>query len=267
MDFLHDLRGRNEALFFFGAACLLASLFFLGLTRVSNIQVYHVNAWFKPFKFAVSTWLFAWAMGWYCHYLHHFPTHVFNWTVIGLLGFEIVYIAWQAGRGEQSHYNTSTPVYAALFSMMALAASVVTLFTAYAGYRFFVEPFPDLPAHYVWAIRLGILIFVVFSFEGFLMGSRLSHSVGATNDNSDLWAIGWSRTVGDLRVAHFIGMHALQVLPVVSFYVLRSTRWTWVIAVLYGALAVFTLVQALQGRPLFPQSPNPAPNQGGTIYD
>jgi NO-binding membrane sensor protein with MHYT domain len=91
---------------------------------------------------------------------------------------------------------------------------------------------------------------VVFAFEGFAMGARLSHSVGAVNDNSNWFIVGWSKTVGDLRVAHFIGMHALQVLPVLSFYVLKSTRATILVAFVYALLAVFTLVQALQGKPL-----------------
>lgn len=82
------------------------------------------------------------------------------------------------------------------------------------------------------------------------MGSRLSHTVGALNDNSNLFILGWSKTVGDLRVAHFIGMHALQVLPVLSFYVLKNSKLTIVVALVYGFLALLTLVQALKGKPL-----------------
>jgi hypothetical protein len=109
---------------------------------------------------------------------------------------------------------------------MAIAATVVTLYTAYVGFLFFNDDFPMLPTYYLWAIRLGIILFVIFSFEGFAMGSRLNHSVGALNDNSNLWIIAWSKTVGDLRVAHFIGMHALQILPIVSFYFLKDTKLT-----------------------------------------
>jgi preprotein translocase YajC subunit len=103
-------------------------------------------------------------MAWYCHYLPNFNIQLFNWTVIILLGFEIVYIAVQAGRGQLSHYNVGTPFYSFLYSMMAIAASVVTLYTAYVGLLFFTTDFPDLPYYYVWAIRLGIFIFVIFYF-------------------------------------------------------------------------------------------------------
>jgi NO-binding membrane sensor protein with MHYT domain len=98
---------------------------------------------------------------------------------------------------------------------------------------------------------MGIILFVIFSFQGFAMGSRLSHSVGAINDNSNWFIVGWSKTVGDLRVSHFIGMHALQVLPIISYTILKNTKLTIGLSVIYGLLALFTLVQALQGKPLF----------------
>ena len=249
--FIQELKTRNETLFYYGLVCFGIALLFLVLTKTTTTQVYGVNAYFKPFKFDFSTFLFAWAMAWYCYYLPSFNVGFFNWTVILLLGFEIVYIAIMASKGLTSHYNLSTPFYATMFSVMALAATLVTLYTAYVGFLFFSQSFPELPNYYVWAIRLGILIFVVFSFEGFAMGSKLSHTVGAINDNSNWFIVGWSKTAGDLRVSHFIGMHALQVLPILSFYVLKNTKATILVSIIYGLLALVTLVQALQGKPLF----------------
>ncbi len=250
IDFIQDLKTRNETLFYFGIVCFVLSISFLLLAKTTTTQVFGVNAWYKPFKFAFSTVLFAWAMAYNCYYLPNFNIQLFNWSVIILLGFEIFYIAFQANKGQLSHYNVSTPIYAALYSMMALAASLVTIYTAYVGLLFFTNSFPELPNYYVWAIRLGILIFVIFSFEGFAMGSRMNHSVGALNDNSNWFIIGWSKTVGDLRVSHFIGMHALQLLPILSYYVLKNTKLTIGLSIFYGLLALITLIQALQGRPL-----------------
>ena len=250
IDFLQQLKNRNESLFYYGLICLILSLIFIILTKISNTQVFNVNAWYKPFKFAFSTFLFVWAMAWYCYYLPNFNIKLFNWSVIILLGFEIFYIAFQASKGQLSHYNISTPIYSALYSIMAIAASLVTLYTAYVGILFFTNSFPDLPNYYLWAIRLGIIIFVIFSFEGFAMGSRLNHSVGAVNDNSNWFIIGWSKTVGDLRVSHFIGMHALQFLPILSYYILKNTKLTIGLSIVYGILALLTLIQALQGKPL-----------------
>lgn len=250
INFIQELNSRNETLFYYGFLCLLFAIIFLAMTKLSDTQVYNVNAWYKPFKFAFSTFLFAWAMAWYCYYLPNFNINLFNWAVIILLGFEIIYIAFQASKGQLSHYNLSTPVYAALYNVMALAATLVTLYTAYVGVLFFKYDFPDLPNYYLWAIRFAIFLFVIFSFEGFAMGSRLNHSVGALNDNSNWFIVGWSKTVGDLRVSHFIGMHALQVLPIISYYILKNTKLTIGLSIIYGLLALATLIQALQGKPL-----------------
>lgn len=249
-DFLQQLKTRNETLFYFGVICFVLSVLFLVGTKFSSTQVYGVSAWYKPFKFAFSTMMYVWAMAWYLHYLPDFRMGPFNWTIVVLLGFEIVYIALQAGRGQISHYNSSTPFYSTMFALMGIAATLVTLYTAYVGYLFCVGSFHQLPVYYLWSIRLAIFIFVVFSFEGFAMGARLSHSVGAINDNSNWFVVGWSKTVGDLRVAHFIGMHALQILPLLSFYVVKNVKGTIVVSILYGLLALGTLIQALQGHPL-----------------
>ena len=249
-DFLLELKFRNETLFSFGMVCLVFALIFLAMTRISQTQLYQVNAWYKPFKFAFSTFLFAWAMAWYCFYLPSFNVQLFNWVVIILLGFEIVYITLKASQGQPSHYNNGSAFHSLMFSMMALAATGVTLYTAYIGLLFFTQDIPNLQPHYLWGIRLGILIFVIFAFEGFLMGGRMSHTVGLENDNSNLFIVGWSRKVGDLRISHFIGMHALQLIPLISFYILKNTKTTVLFGILYVSLTIFTLVQALQGRPL-----------------
>ena len=250
MEFILQLKQRNETLFYFGLVCFFLSALFLLLTKLTSTEIHNVNAWNKPFKFAFSLAIYTWTMAWYCSYLPSFNITLFNWTIVILWSFEIFYIALQAGKGQLSHYNSSTPLYSALYALMALAATAVTIYTAYIGILFFKFDFPELPSYYLWAIRLGIILFVLFSFEGFAMGSRLNHSVGAVNDNSNWFIIGWSKTVGDLRVSHFIGMHALQILPVLSFYVLKNTKLTVAIAILYTMLTLFTLVQAFKGRPL-----------------
>ncbi|QVY64069.1 hypothetical protein JOP69_09790 [Polaribacter sp. Q13] len=253
ISFIKELKLRNEYLFYFGLLCLILSIICMVLTKTTSTQIHGVNAWVKPFKFAVSIGLYSWTMAWYCHYLSDFNGTPFNWTVITLFGFELLYIIFQASKGLLSHFNISTPTYSLLYSLMGLIAVVVTLYTAYIGLLFFTQSFPNLPSYYVWSIRLGIFIFVIFSFEGGLMGSRMNHSVGAINDNSNWWILGWSKIVGDLRVSHFIGMHALQVLPLLSFYIFKNTKATIVISLLYGLLATSTLVQALKGKPIISQ--------------
>jgi hypothetical protein len=254
IEFILNLKVRNECLFQFGTINFILALFFLGLTKYSNMQLNNISAWFKPFKFASSIGLYSWTMAWYCFYLPNFNIILFNYSVIILLGFEIIYIALQASKGQLSHFNISTPLYSTLFFFMGFAASVISAYTGFVGYLFFIHQFPELPEYYVWAIRLGIIIFVVFSFEGFLMGSRLSHTIGGKDGSPGIPILNWSKKFGDPRIAHFIGMHALQVLPFLAFYFLKNTYAVFIISILYGLLATFTLAQAIKGKPLFKES-------------
>jgi hypothetical protein len=65
----------------------------------------------------------------------------------------------------------------------------------------------------------------------------------------------WSRDGGDLRVAHFFGMHAMQVLPVIGASLERTLSRRLAIvgvivaACIYAAGTIFTFVQALEGMP------------------
>jgi hypothetical protein len=247
--FIETIRYRNETLYNFGLLCLLFTIIFFVLSKTTTTQVFGINAYIKPFKFALSTFLYSWTMAWFLGYLPRFNSSVFNWIIIITLGFEIFYIALQASKGETSHFNVSTPAKSFLFSMMALMATIATLATAYIALLFFGNNVIILPNYYLWSIRLGLIIFVLFSLEGFVMGAKMTHTIGSGDGSKGLAILNWSFTYGDLRVAHFIGMHALQIIPVVSYYGLKNTKLTIGLGILYFALAVFTLVQALKAKP------------------
>lgn len=249
MEFLIQLKNRNEMLFYFGLANLFVSLVFIVLANVTTTSLNGVNVWFKPFKFALSTTSYCWAMAWYCHYLPDFNFDSFNWTILTTLGFEVIYIAFRASRAELSHYNSSSSTASILFSAMVFAAILATAYTGYVAILFFLNSFPTLPGYYLWSIRLALILFVLFAFEGFAMGAQLSHSVGGSDDSFGIPILNWSRKFGDLRIAHFIGMHSLQVLPLISYYFLKNTRAVLGVALLYSLLSVFTLLQALNGKP------------------
>jgi hypothetical protein len=248
-QFITELKFRNEPLFYFGMICLALAIIFILFTTTTSVKIAGVNAWFKPFKFALSIALYSLTMAWYAYYLPSFNIKLFNWTVIILLGFEVIYISIQAARGQLSHFNLSTPFYSMLYGLMALAATAVTLYTAYIAILFFRNEFPNLPVYYLWSIRIALILFVIFSLEGFVMGSRLSHTIGGEDGGRGLPIVNWSKEFGVPRIAHFIGMHALQVLPMLSFYLLKNTKSTIAAGIVYGILALVTLLQALNGKP------------------
>ena len=193
-------------------------------------------------------------MAWYTQYLDNANVRAvtwYSWGLIASFGFEDLCIVVQDGWGQLSRFNISTPWYAGVYGAMALAAVGISVWTAYIGLLFFRAELPGLPPAYLWGIRLGIVVFVIFSMQGLVMGSRLTHTIDGSDGSPGLPAVNWSRTYGDLRVAHFMGMHALQVLPILSHYVLRNVTLTVLAGLLYGAITTLVFIRAMLRKPLF----------------
>lgn len=250
--FLTTLKTRNKALYYFGWVNLICAVLCIVPMIFTNTQVLGVHAWIKPFKFLLSSVIFSWSMGWYMFYLkEQKAVRIFNLVVILSLSFELIYIIWQAAKGELSHFNIATAFHGIMFSLMGIVISLMTIWTGYIAFLFWRNKFPQLPAAYIWGMRTGIVLFVLFAFAGGLMAARLSHTVGAAMDTVKvLPLVNWSRESGDLRIAHFFGMHALQVLPLLGFYVFKTKLQIIVAAVLYALLATALLIQALKAVPL-----------------
>ncbi len=249
-DFLESLKNRNAVLYYFGLANLLAAIMTLLLIFISKQNVMGINAFIKPLKFFLSSTLFVWSMAWYMFSLQEGGrVNIYSWMVVLVFSYENLYIFYRASLGQRSHFNISTPITASLFILMGVAIVILTIWTAYIGYLFLSKPLLDLPEAYAWGIRLGILFFVVFALEGGIMGSNLAHTVGAPDGGPGLPFLNWSTKFGDLRIAHFMGMHALQILPLISFYFLKDIRVFIGFSLVYFLLISFIMVNALLAKP------------------
>jgi len=251
MHLVQELFLRNPYLSIYGALCLLGAMVCLALVHVTEVEILGINAFVKPLKFFLSIGAFSLTMAWFTGHLpEKNQVAIYSWVVILVMTFELVYITYQAGRGETSHFNNSTSFHSMMWGLMGIAISVATLWTAYIGILFFKNDFPGLSITYVWGIRIGIILFVIFAFEGGVMGAKLAHTVGGPDGKAGLAFTNWSIRHGDLRVAHFFGMHALQVIPLAGYYVFSQPRDILIFSGIYLFLVVILLVQALMGLPL-----------------
>ena len=251
MKFISQLRIRNPLLYWFGWINLLGAFISLIMVMVTNTEVLGINAWIKPMKFYISIAVFCWTMAWYLYELEKKrPVRSYSIMLVVVFVTEMVIITWQAANGRLSHFNVSSPLYGILFSLMGIAITVLGIWTIYIAYLFFRQKEFNAPMGYIWGIRLGILLFIIFSFEGGLMASRLAHTVGSADGGPGLPVVNWSRQYGDLRIAHFFGMHALQVLPLLGFYVIKSKKQVLVAAAVYFIAVMALFAQAMVGRPL-----------------
>jgi len=251
MNFLSELRKRNPILYYFGLLYFVGGIVSIIMTQTSGTIVLGVNAWIKPMKFFFSIWIFCWTMGWFLVYLiNKRRVRIYTWAVVIVMIIEQVIITWQAANGRLSHFNITTPLYQSLFMIMGIAIATLTAWTGVIGYYFFKQKQFDIPMPYVWGIRLGIVVFVIFAFEGGIMASHLSHTVGAPDGGPGLPILNWSRLYGDLRVAHFIGIHSLQILPLFGYFIAKSNRSVQLFATGYFILTIFLFIQALQRIPV-----------------
>ena len=233
----------------FNTAIAHAALFALCviLAMLDDTRITGVNRWMKPMKFAISIAIYLGSMAWY------WPIAIASkaakqsaaFILAGTMIFEIVIIFVQAARGIRSHFNTDTQMDGVLFQLMGVAI-IVNIIAAAVVCRW---TFHAAPSPYVWGVRLGLLSFIVFALEGIVMVRRLAHSVGVPDGGPGLPVVNWSTTGGDLRIAHFLGMHALQLLPILGFYS-RSIPAVATAFAVWAALSIAALWRALAGKPL-----------------
>jgi hypothetical protein len=263
-DVLTELRSRNRVLYAVALANLALAVVFTALMQLDARTLLGRNVWTKPWKFATSIAIFTATMGWILPSLSlsERVERLVTYTIGGAMTVEIVLIAMQAARGVASHFNNSTPFDSTVFAVMGVTITFSSLAVVYVLWRVVRDP-PDLPTAYLWAVGLGMLLFVVTSFEGWLMVAQDGHAVDAPNDSPGLPLLNWSVTGGDLRVAHFVGLHALQVLPLTGYYATRweggTTRRSLGIVALVGAVYTLftglTFVQAMLGTPFVSSVP------------
>ena len=231
-------------------------------------------AWLKPAKFAASIALYTFTLAWMFTFIPEWTKtrRIVGWTTAVAMVVEIVIIGLQAWRGTTSHFNVGTTFDAVLWSIMGLTIVVQTSSTVAVAIAVWRHRFADRAIG--WALRLGMTMTIVGAFSGGLMaqptraqladarnGQRMTisgaHTVGAADGGFGVPGTGWSLEHGDLRVAHFAGLHAMQALPLVALLLNRKrfadatrVRLTVIAGGSYLALFSILLWQAFRGQSL-----------------
>ncbi|MFI9294006.1 hypothetical protein [Streptomyces gardneri] len=257
----------------------LALVSAVGLAVDDRILV-GVPIWTKPFKFSVSLVAYTLSLAWMISLL---PTthraHRVGWwagTVVAVsLTVEMVLITLQVVRGTQSHFNHATPFDNAVFQIMGASIAILWLSALVIAVLLLRARILDRAT--AWAVRLSSLIALAGAAVGFLMVRPTpeqlavdeapitgSHSVGVPDGGPSMPLTGWSTTGGDLRIPHFFGMHALQLLPLLLLVLAALAprfarladervrlRLTLTAAGTYAATFALLTWQALRGQALF----------------
>jgi hypothetical protein len=229
-------------------------------------------AWLKPLKFAISTAVYSLTLAWVFGWLSDWPRvrRVVGWTTAIVFVLEVAIIDTQAWRGTTSHFNASTTLDRVLFLVMGTAILVQTFVSVAVAVALWRQRFADRATG--WALRLGMTLTILGALTGALMtrptpeqlanaraGGRMTivgaHTVGARDGGPGVPVTGWSREHGDVRVPHFVGLHAIQALAIVAVALRRwrrpeaiRVRAVLAAAASYATLFFLLLWEALRGQ-------------------
>lgn len=269
---------KAMTLFFF------ATFFFLAIGVTGMLldprQVLNAPTWAKDVKFSISLALYTPTMLWMFSYINLRPRlKSFLLTAsAAILFLEMVMIVLQGARAVPMHFNVSTPFDAALWSAMSVSIMVFYVISIIGFILFLRQPIPNRTL--AWSMKLGMAIMLVGFGVAFLMTGPQpdqlvqmrhgvapamigAHTVGAPDGGPGLPLLGWSTRYGDLRIAHFIGIHGPQALAMFGFSLIlfsrrRNNRLTethrlWMVVgafVTYLGLVALVTWQALRMQPI-----------------
>jgi len=254
---------RTETIYWAAVGALVVLFaFILGLQLFDKRMVGGESNWTKPLKFHLALAV-------------HFATLALATSTLGdsyrasplLLavavaavasaGFELAYMTVQAARLQMSHFNRSTPFHTVMYALMAVGAVLITMAAGVVGLAVWLDKASSVGSVLRTAIALGLIGGTVLTLiVAFRMGAALSHHVGIEEANAArVPFFGWSRTVGDLRVPHFLATHMMQVLPIAGLAIERvasgpiALALIWIIAAVWSTLTAYAFNRALAGQP------------------
>jgi hypothetical protein len=257
---LARLRGGSPLLTGLGIGCFLAAVPALVALLVDTRTIDGVDVWLKPIKFMLSTGLFAWTAAWFIGELDPQrrmarPVRVVVWTIVAATLFEVGYITLQGALGERSHFNESDTLHVVLYAMMGVVATLLTATSLLLAREHRRHADRGLAPAYRLAVYLGLMATGVLGIAtGATISVNQSHAVGGPMAGGGVPLFGWSYSLGDLRIAHFLAIHAEQVLPLAAVLLLRlwprrAGQGVVAASVAYVVLIAAALAQALAGLP------------------
>ncbi|MCG6122502.1 MAG: hypothetical protein MEP57_07325 [Microvirga sp.] len=254
------LASAEPSLMSAAAMLALAGLGFAMLGIADGRQVAGLSPWVKPMKFSASLSLHLATLALFWPWLAQrfrdgLAGSAVRRLVIAMSVFELTYIGFQASRASGSHYNVAEAFPALMYSLMGVGAVIIVAGTAIMGAAALTVREGGERGVMRRAIGLGLALSGVLGLvTGALLSVNGGHHVGEPSLSASVWPVfGWSREVGDLRIAHFTGLHAAQAIPLVALAALRvgpgsALKIAHVAALLVVATTVAAAGIALSGR-------------------
>jgi hypothetical protein len=256
---LHRRNGATNVVVWAIYLELLLMLVLLVLLPFDTVQVGGRYRLIKPLNFTMSMAMYLATVVILLDYLRAsmWWKKVIGWGVSICILTGITCITMQAARGTTSHFNISTPFDSTVSSLMDIVDPLNSVFVLVL-LIFAVQSKYDVSRSSQLGIVFGILLFLAGSVIGGVMVAHGQSVVGVAPEGPGLPVVNWSTKGGDFRVAHFLGIHAFQILPIAGWLINqmeglpRRAKLTAVVAVSAGYVSLMGIVflQAMNGVPL-----------------
>ncbi len=249
---IKNLRQASPLLWWTSLAFLVLFAVCVLLTMIDARQFNGISVWVKPAKFYLSLAVHMLTLSFGLSLLPEqtrarWTAGLIAGTMASMAVFEMVYITIRAARGEASHFNVTSQFAEIMYSMMGMGAALMMLVTLALGFQILRSGSASLISRTAgWSFIAATILTLI---AGFTLGSMGSHWIGGDQtDATGLPVFGWSTTGGDLRAAHFAGLHIMQIVPFAALTGSRAMVWTAGAAMILATLAAYAL--ALNGIPL-----------------
>jgi hypothetical protein len=160
-----------------------------------------------------------------------------------------------AVQGVPAHFNRDSVAWGIAYNAAGAGATGLLAAILVQGVMFARDRHSPLAPPLRRALVLAAVLSSVLTLvTAVTLSSGAGHWVGGVpSDAGGLPLLGWSRSGGDLRVAHFFALHIHQALPLVAGLILASGLRRPMAAVHLSAAAMagatlFVFIQALAGR-------------------
>jgi hypothetical protein len=242
---------RNSILFRYGILNFILFVFCVGFSLFDDTQVSGKNAWLLPMKYYLSIGIFIWSMGWYLYYLNN--TVQKNVLIIGFLLTTFIQtsvVLLQSVRGVSSFYNPQSPFDKLVFGFQTVSHIFFILFIVVTTFLFYFQKKNAISQHFTWGIRMGMVIFLVGIIIGVCMLIQNYYANGI--NNVFLENVGLSKQKhGNVKISFFLGIHGLQIIPLLSYYFFQNKRQVINFTLLYFILLVVFFLMAVFNLKIF----------------
>lgn len=249
-DIIITLYKKSAFLFWAGVIELVSAVASLGLMAFDRSSApVSIGGWSEVFFYSIYACITIISLGWLLPMLNAKKQRFFYSLLFAAIMLFVVTIQWIIALDFSTEHNNFqlAPRILFLISCLRMSFIVFSFLLVMLSTHFFVQRKVPYSQHYSWGIRMGASI---FTYSMILLGA-----IVWLMKSSRLMDFGYgSTTISILNVdginfsvPFYIGVHSLQIIPLVSYYLFEKKRQVSLFSITYVIVfLVFLIITMLK---------------------